>query len=102
MYRIDKFMVPISARTEFLVGLHKTHEFLKTLDGFVQDFVVEKEAGPGAFNVLTLVEWDSVESLRKAVIEVRAMHQRIAFDRQKVWDRYGITADLAEYQQLID
>jgi heme-degrading monooxygenase HmoA len=46
IYRIDKFKVPSSARKEFIDRVYNSHEFLRTLPGFIQDYVLEQTGGP--------------------------------------------------------
>jgi hypothetical protein len=66
IYRVDKFVVPSSAREEFLDKVRRTHALLKAQPGFLQDFVLEQSSGPGEFNFVTLVEWASQEAVEKA------------------------------------
>jgi len=40
IYRVDKFVVPDRAREEFIHNVRNTHELLRTLPGFLQDFVL--------------------------------------------------------------
>src|SRR5215831_4793369 len=66
-YRIDKFKVPPAAREEFLKGVRDTQGFLATLPGFVGNSIFEQSSGPGAFNFVTMVEWESAEAIERAV-----------------------------------
>jgi len=50
IYRVDKFVVPSTAREEFLHKVRRTHAVLKAQPGFLQDFVLEQSSGPGEFN----------------------------------------------------
>jgi len=101
VYRVDKFIVPTHARDEFLKNVLHTHEFLRTLPGFLQDFLLEQSSGPGQFNFVTIVEWDSMESVEKAKPAVMAMHKEINFNSQELFARLEIEADLG-YYNLID
>jgi heme-degrading monooxygenase HmoA len=100
IYRIDKFVVPSSARTEFLDKVKRTHEFLRTVPGFVQDHTFEQTGGPGEFNVVTIARWDSVESIEAARKAVMARHEAMGFNPQEMVARLGIKADLASYRQV--
>jgi heme-degrading monooxygenase HmoA len=82
IYRIDKFVVPSSARTEFLDKVERTHEFLGTLPGFVQDYLLEQTGGPGEFNVVTIAIWSSVEAIEAAREAVMAKHEEMGFNPQ--------------------
>ena len=100
IYRIDKFNVPIATRQEFVDRVNKTNEFLRTLPGFIQDFVLEQTGGPGEFNFITIVIWEDAEAIEAARKAVTAMYEEIGFNPQDLLDRLGIKADLANYQQL--
>ena len=100
IYRVDKFVVPDLAREEFISKVQATHELLRTLPGFLQDFVLEQSAGPGEFNVVTIVEWDSIESIEPARAVVMARHKEMNFNPQEMFARLGIKADLGNYRQI--
>ena len=101
LFRIDKFSVPEGGKHEFVQRVRETHEFLKTLPGFVRDLVVEKTSGTGVFNYVTLVEWESEEAILAARNAVHAHHAALNFNPQELWSRLGIEADLANYQKVI-
>ena len=100
IYRVDKFVVPDRARDEFLTKVRNTHELLRTLPGFLQDSVLEQSSGPGEFNFVTIVEWESMESIENAKAAVMAMHTRTNINPQEMFARLGIKADLANYRQI--
>jgi heme-degrading monooxygenase HmoA len=100
IYRVDKFVVPNQARGEFLTKVRETHALLNTQPGFIQDLVLEQPAGPGEFNLVTLVEWDSAQAVENARAAVLAMRQRTGFDPQEMFARLGIRADLANYRRI--
>jgi heme-degrading monooxygenase HmoA len=100
IYRVDKFVVPDSAREEFMSRVRSTHELLTTLPGFLQDFVLEQSSGPGEFNFVTLVEWDGVESIENAKAAAMAMHKEMQFNPQEMFARLGIKADLGNYRHI--
>lgn len=101
VHRVDKFVVPEHARTEFLDRVRMTHEFLRTLPGFVQDLVLERFAGPGEFNFVTVVEWDGQASLQSARAAVTMMHVGLDFDPQEMFARLGIRADRGNYREVV-
>jgi hypothetical protein len=101
IYRVDKFVVPSSAREEFLDRVRRTHAFLKAQAGFVQDFVLEQFSGPGEFNMITTVEWASQEAFEDASVVVSARYREMNFNPQETLARLGIKADLANYKRLV-
>ena len=99
-YRVDKFVVPSAARTEFLDRVAATHATLREQQGFIKDVILEQASGPGAFNFVTMVEWESVDAVERASKAVAEMHARTGFDRHEMIARLGIEADIANYQAL--
>jgi heme-degrading monooxygenase HmoA len=100
IYRVDKFVVPSTARKEFLDKVRRTHAVLKAQPGFLQDFVLEQASGPGEFNFVTMVEWASQEAVEKAGAAVAALHRGMNFDAKELFARTGIRADIANYTLL--
>ena len=100
VFRVDKFVVPATAREEILGKVRMTHELLRRQDGFVRDFVLEQFSGPGEFNIVTMVEWESQEAVDRVVPIVKAAHERIAFSPQDTIARLGVKADIANYQRV--
>ena len=74
VFRVDKFVVPAAAREEIIGKVKATHELLRRQDGFVQDFLLEQFSGPGEFNLVTIVEWESQAAVDKVVPIVKAAH----------------------------
>ena len=74
VFRVDKFVVPAEARDEILSKARMTHELLRQQEGFVQDFLLEQFSGPGEFNIVTMVEWESQAAVDKVVPIVKAAH----------------------------
>ncbi|MFC5585460.1 antibiotic biosynthesis monooxygenase family protein [Nitratireductor kimnyeongensis] len=100
VYRVDKFTVPAAARDEFLDRVSATHALLRQQAGFLGDVILEQASGPGAFNFVTMVEWEGMEAIARAGKAVARMHSDIGFDRHEMMDRLGITADIANYRPV--
>jgi len=100
VFRVDRFVVPVEAREEILTKVRMTHELLRQQQGFVQDFLLEQFSGPGEFNLVTIVEWESQAAVDKVVPIVKAAHERVAFNPQETIARLGVRADIANYQRL--
>jgi hypothetical protein len=100
VYRVDKFVVPAAARQEFLGRVKQTHELLRRQAGFVRDLILEQASGPGAFNFVTLVEWQNEAALVHVRAAVGTFHKEIAFDPQELITRLGIKADIGVYARI--
>jgi hypothetical protein len=79
IFRVDKFVVPVNAREEFLGKVRATHAVLRTQPGFVRDAILEQSSGPGEFNFVTIVEWENSGAIDGARRAVAALHQKINF-----------------------
>ncbi len=100
IFRVDKFVVPAHAREEFLDKVHATHAVLRTQAGFVRDAILEQSSGPGEFNFVTIVEWETSDAIEGARRAVAAQHQKMNFDAQAMISGLGIRADIANYERV--
>jgi heme-degrading monooxygenase HmoA len=99
-YRVDKFTVPEEARDEFLMEVLKTHQVMKTQQGFISDAVLEHVSGSGEFNFVTIAQWESLEVMELAKAAISAAHKADNFNPQAVLARLGIRADMANYKPV--
>ncbi len=97
VYRVDKFVVPAAAREEFMARVAMIKGMLETMPGCRQNLVLEQVSGPGAFNVVTIVEWQDAQAMEKAKAAVAARYKDIDFNPQETMARLGIAADMANY-----
>lgn len=102
VYRVDKFVVPESAREEFMTNVRRTHNLLREQPGFVYDLLLEKTSGQGTFNIVTLVAWENADALAQAGTAVQEMNERIGFVPQELVARLGVTGDLANYVEVAE
>ncbi|MCX5495203.1 antibiotic biosynthesis monooxygenase [Kaistia dalseonensis] len=100
LYRVDKFVVPAGLRDAFIERIEQTHAVLRQQEGFVRDYILEQESGPGEFNIVTLVEWASADAIGKVTAAVLKRHAEIGFDRQAFLAQPGVKADIASYRRL--
>lgn len=97
VYRIDKFVVPETAREEFWQHVHRTHRILRSQPGFLEDTLLEQHSGPGRFNAVTIIRWSSADDLPAARAAAEAGHRAAGFEPAEFFDRAGIEADVANY-----
>jgi hypothetical protein len=100
VYRLDRFVVPSGARDEFLMRVGQTHEILRAQPGFVQDFLLERPGEEGATIIVTMVEWDSQETVDRVVPIVQAVHREMGFSPKETIARLGIAAEIGIYQAI--
>lgn len=100
VFRVDRFNVPEGARQEFLQRVGATHKLLASQRGFVRDVLLEQSAGAGAFNLVTMAEWESREAMELAKEAVAGLHRQLGFDPRALIARLGIHAELGVYRSL--
>ncbi|PDT05771.1 antibiotic biosynthesis monooxygenase [Rhizobium chutanense] len=99
-FRVDKFIVPVAAREEFLVNVMMTHKVLEAQEGFIDHTVLEQIAGPGEYNFVTIAQWESADVVERVRAAVAAAHKAANFDPQELFARLGIRADIASYKPV--
>lgn len=100
IYRLDRFVVPNTAREEFLARVKATHQILNEQPGFIQDFLLEQPVDENTFALATLVEWENASFIENARAVVKEMHQKTGFNAQETIARLGIKAELGTYQRI--
>jgi heme-degrading monooxygenase HmoA len=100
IFRVDKFVAPAHAREEFLHKVHSTHATLRIQPGFLRNPILEQTSGPGEFNFVIMVEWESNDAIAGAHQAVAALQQKLNFDTHELISRLGIRADIANYQRV--
>lgn len=100
VFRVGIYAIPDEARDEFLRQLLSKDDTLRAQPGFVQTSVLEQSGGPGKFNLVTIVEWESQDDYEKALETIGARHERRNFDPQELLSRLGIEADFAIFTQI--
>jgi hypothetical protein len=98
VFRVDKFLVPEAARDTFLAQVGETHAFLGAQPGCLRNLVLEKDSGPGRFNVVTFVEWESDTAFENAKAAMASRRETTGFDPAALIARLGVETDLAAYR----
>lgn len=100
VYRLDKFIVPHSARVEFLAKINEIHAILRAQAGFVQDFLLEQPLNDHEFNLVTLIEWENSSYIDGARAAVMALHNLTGFNPEETMSRLGIQANMGTYKSI--
>ena len=101
VYRLDRFVVPRQSRDEFLMRVNQTHEILRRQAGFLQDFLLERPGeNDGATVIVTLVEWDSQETVDRVVPIVQAEHRRMGFNPREAVARLSVEAEIGLFRAI--
>jgi heme-degrading monooxygenase HmoA len=100
VYRIDRFVVPTAAREEFLKNIARVHAVLREQRGFIWDAILESDAGPSEFNIITIAEWENAEVMEPAKAAVMTSHRAANFDPQEMFRRLDIRMELGNYRYV--
>jgi heme-degrading monooxygenase HmoA len=97
---IDKFIVPLNARTQFVERMNINRSFIKTLPGFIKDTVYEQIGAEGEYNFVTLAVWENEEALKNAKQAVSAYYQKQVFNLADMLNKLNIKIDRAVYKEM--
>ncbi len=89
--------MPTAAASAFLAQLQRVQRVLDTLSGCKQNLILTQTAGPGEFNVVTVVEWATQAAMAEAKSFMQAHYAREGFDAATFMASLGVRADLATY-----
>ena len=98
--KLDKFVVPNSARDEFLPKVMGIMELLKSQPGYIQGFILEQPGSTGEFNLVTLVEWENKQAAEGARGAVIAMQEGTGVNPQETMAWLVIGADTGLYTPI--
>ena len=97
VFRVDKFVVPAGALPTFIEQLHRIQRMLNSVPGCRQNLVLTQTGGAGEFNVVTVVEWASVQAMVAAKADVQKKYAEEGFDPPSFMRRLGVRADMGDY-----
>jgi len=94
---IDEFIVPEESKAEFLEGTRKIQSFIRTLPGFLEGFLHEKQDGESRHTFLTTAVWENEEAIENAKRAVAIEHQKQGFNPQETRQRLKIESVRSTY-----
>jgi len=96
---VDLFIVPAGATEEFLQATRQIQAFLKTLPGYIDGFLYEKQDGQSPYNVMTTATWENEAAIAATKEMVRAEFQRQGINPQEMLQRLKIEAIRSIYDR---
>ncbi|WP_413667504.1 hypothetical protein ACEN9X_23825 [Mucilaginibacter sp. Mucisp86] len=99
---IDQFIVPAIAQQEFKKRMKINRDFIKKLDGFVEDRAFERYDEQGSLICITMAIWQNEDVLQKAKEAVQQLYQQQGFDMKAMLQRLNISMERNTYTQLAD
>lgn len=99
---IDKFVVPVAAKSEFLERVRINRDFIKTLPGFIEDAAYGRTDEQGNLVLVTIAVWADADALKNAKEAMQAEYKKQGFDPVAMLARLGITMDRGIYTSAGD
>lgn len=96
---IDLFTVPEAARAAFLEQTNIARNVVKTLPGFVEGAIYERQGTGAEFAVLTVVVWASEAAFEQAKATVAETYRQIGFNPQATMQALNVELVRATYQR---
>ena len=99
-YRINKFAVPSQSRDAMLGIIQLTHAALRRQNGFVRDLILERQSGPGEFNIITLIEFTGTDVVPRISAVLDALETQTGINRRERAEQLGVHSHMAGYRRL--
>lgn len=97
---IDRFFVPANAKEEFIHRMNVNRSFIKTLQGFIRDYVYVRNDDDQNLVCITIALWENEEALAKAKQAVQSEYKREGFDPAAMMQRLNIKMERDTYEKL--
>lgn len=95
---IDRFVIPASAKSEFLERTRFNRDFIKSLPGFVGDSVYEDDE-PTESRIVTIAVWASQEAINNARATVTEYYKKEGFDVAAFTKKLNIRMERGIYKK---
>ena len=99
---IDQFIVPATAQHEFKERMKVNRDFIKKLEGFIEDRAFERYDEQGNLICITTAIWQNEDVLQKAKEAVQQLYQQHGFDMKAMLQRLNIKMERNTYQEIIE
>lgn len=96
---IDTFTIPVESMPAFLERAQQMQRFIKTLPGFVEGFLYQKQSGASQHDVVTVAVWQNQEMFEAAKRAVTAYTQQQGIDPQASSRQLGVELVRSIYQR---
>lgn len=98
---IDQFIVPATAQQEFKERMKINRDFIKKLEGFIEDRAFERYDEQGNFICITTAIWQNEDVFQKAKEAVQQLYQQQGFDMKAMLQRLNIRMERNTYHEII-
>ncbi|MGF7072537.1 hypothetical protein [Mucilaginibacter sp. 3215] len=99
---IDQFIVPATAQQEFKERMKINRDFIKKLEGFIEDRAFERHDDQGNLICITTAIWQNEDVLQKAKEAVQQLYQQQGFDMKAMLQRLNVSMERNTYREIAD
>ena len=99
-YRINEFTGPPQSRAAMLELIEQAHAVLRSQHGFVRDLILERQSDPGAFKIITLIEFTGTAVVPQVSAALDALEVQTGINRRERTAQLGVRSDMGGYQRL--
>ncbi|MET3500182.1 enolase [Mucilaginibacter rubeus] len=99
---IDQFIVPATAQQDFKERMKINRDFIKKLEGFIEDRAFERYDEQGNLICITTAIWQNEDVLQKAKEAVQQLYQQQGFDMKAMLQRLNIRMERNTYQEIVE
>ncbi|GGB00553.1 MULTISPECIES: hypothetical protein [Mucilaginibacter] len=99
---IDQFIVPATAQHEFKERMKVNRDFIKKLEGFIEDRAFERYDEQGNLICITTAIWQNEHVLQKAKEAVQQLYQQQGFDMKAMLQRLKVSMERNTYREIAD
>lgn len=96
---IDKFIVPKKSKQEFLERVRINRNFIKHLNGFINDNAYERIDENGNLIYITIAVWENETVLKSAKEAVQAYYKKEGFNIAEMLTRLNIVMERNIYSE---
>ena len=102
VFKLDRFIVPVAARDEFVARTRAIRDFLQTLDGYMENLLLERPGAEGTVNIVTVARWRDAAAFERARAAAAERYRATGFNPAELIKRLGISADMGNYTPLTE
>ncbi|MGK9050765.1 antibiotic biosynthesis monooxygenase [Neorhizobium petrolearium] len=99
--RVNRFSIPPEARDEFMKLIQRTHEVIRAQPGFLDDMILEQNAGTETFNVITILQLEGEHVLQPIIAAVARSDEAAGIDRQALSRSLGVESSVGFYSPVV-
>lgn len=98
--RVNRFSLPEEARPEFMELLERTHRVMREQPGFIDDMILEQQAGADILSLITIIQFEGEHVLQPIIAAVARSDREAGIDRQALSRELGVETNVGFYAPI--